>query len=133
MCCQVKGALDRKCCDRSHSYMRSILCCAFGRSFMSALCTFDCGRCIRPHCVRSHKMRSILDNCLRILTAQELKQWSIGLARVTRETWVHMAMLDCDPCARAYCAQSHCQGSRLQLSLISLLLNPNLHQGPTTY
>ena len=123
MCYQVRGALDRRCCDRSHSRMHSILCCVFGRSFVSTPCTFDCGRC-----VRSHKMRSIADNCLRIPTTQELKRWSIGPARATRETRVHVSTLDRDPCAR-----SHCQGSRLQLSLISSPLNPNLHQGPTTH
>ena len=133
VCFQVRGELDCRCCNRLHSRIRSILCYAFGRRFVSTLCTFDRGHCIRLHCVRSHKMRLIPDNCLRIPTAQELKQWSIRPARARRETQVHVDALDRDPCARAQCARSHCLGSRLQLSLISPLLNPNLHQRPTAH
>ena len=133
------GALDRMWCNRSHSYMRSILCCAFGRSFVSAPCTFDHGHCVRPHCVRSHKMRSIADNCLKIPTAQELKRWSMGrLGRCgkRRSMWLRSIMtlaLELSALDLTHCARSHCQGSKLQLSLISPILNPNLHQGPTTH
>ena len=70
--------------DCSPACVRSYDVCS-----VTSLCTFDCGRC-----VRSHKLRSIADNCLRIPTAQVLKRWSIGPTRATCETRVHVAALD---------------------------------------
>ena len=76
------GVIDRiPTCVRSYD-VRSI----------APLCTFNHGRY-----VRWHKMRSITNNCLKIPTAQVLKRWSIGPARATRETWVYVAALDCAP------------------------------------
>ena len=81
---------------------------------LSSPCTFDRGSCIRPHCVRSHKMRSIVGNCLRIPTVQVLKRWSIGPARATRGMGVYVAVLD-----RRSCVRSHLQGPKFYLCLIS--------------
>ena len=125
MCCQVRGALDCRWCDRSHSRMHSIVYSAFDPRAVSSPCTFDHGRCVRPYCVRSHKMQSIANNYLKIPTAQELKRWNIGPAWVTWEMRVHVAALNRATCTRAHCARSHCQGIRLQLFLISPLLATN--------
>ena len=94
-------------CDRSQSCMRSIVYSAFDPRAVSSPCMFDRRRCIRLPCVRSHKMRSIANNCLRIPIAQELKRWSIGPARAMRETRVHVSMFDRDPCPRVQYAQSY--------------------------
>ena len=96
------GAIDRKWCDRSQVVRSIVVPHAFNRllyvrSQGRAPCRFDRGRC-----VRSHNMRSIADNYLRIFTAQELKRWNIGPARTTRETGVNVSALN-----RASCARSH--------------------------
>ena len=125
MCCQVRGALDRRWCDRSQFSMRSILGIEFSRISASAPCTFDCRHCVRLHCVRSYNMQSITDNYLRISTAQELKWWIIGPTRAMRETRVYVVALDRDPYARAQCFRSH-QVRLIALSGIktSILISP---------
>ena len=91
----VPHAFDCMMYVRSQLHVRLIVGIAFDRTM------FD-----RISCDRSQKLRSIADNCLRIPTAQVLKQWSIGPTRATSETRVHMAALDRAPCARSYQVRS---------------------------
>ena len=137
MCCLSHG------CARSQPRMCSIVWCVFSRSSVLAPCTFNHGHCVRLYCVRSHKMRSIADNCLKILTAQVLKRWRLRPARAMRGlrlTWPALDLMRCDrsQCTRSHqvrsiapsaldrtkCDQSHWQGSNFYFCSISPFWNP---------
>ena len=100
-------------CARSHM-VRSIV---VPHAFDCLLCVRFQGRVISIYVqslvLRSTALRliiqygSIADNCLIIPTAQELKRWSVGPAKTTLETWVHVSALNRDPCARVQYARSH--------------------------
>ena len=108
--------------------VRLIVGVTFGRISASAPHTFNRRSCVRLHCIQSYNIRSIADNCLRIPMMQESKRWIIGPAKAMRETQVYVVVLDRDPYARAQCARSHSQWSRLQSLLNFSPLCHKLHQ-----
>ena len=128
MCCQVRGVLDRTICDRSLSSMRSILGVTFGRISTSASCTFNCRRCIRPHCDRSQITASEFP---RRKSKSDESKGRLGRRGKCGSIWLRSIVtimlerivLDCINCSRL-----HCQWSRVQSLLNFSPLSHKLHQ-----